>query len=331
MTIEVPLDQIVVGDRCREDYGNIEAFAKNLQRDGLLQAIVVDRNGQENSYRLVAGGRRLAAARLLKWPTIRAELLEQLTDEKRDHLELRENLDRKDLTSLEASRKIIAKAQLQAAEKNRDIISTQNESKKDPRGRPATYGNKAKPEIAKEIGVARESLQRAERHVELADRYPFLRSWRQGDVLQFREHIKKMPPEEQNKLCEFIVQDHLPMHPRPDQALTVAQVMRDKTPEARAAIYKLAKSTDAKDRTLATTRSRELPPMPDGRLMILSEALDRLRKTYAAPFDSEPEAVPLRNLTKQLTEIRNTIKIRYEDLKEKEESHVKEDKIRRRL
>jgi ParB-like chromosome segregation protein Spo0J len=41
-----------------------------MKRAGLLEPIIVDHNG--NGYRLVAGERRLKAARLLKWKTIAA-------------------------------------------------------------------------------------------------------------------------------------------------------------------------------------------------------------------------------------------------------------------
>jgi ParB-like chromosome segregation protein Spo0J len=68
--IEVPLNQIEVGKRRRQNYGDIAALAKGIERVGLLEPIVVDRNGQQNSYRLIAGERRLKAVRMLKWKSI---------------------------------------------------------------------------------------------------------------------------------------------------------------------------------------------------------------------------------------------------------------------
>jgi ParB family chromosome partitioning protein len=79
MVIDVPLDDIEVGERRRTDFGDIGALAKGMQLVGLLEPIIVDRNGCDN-YRLVAGERRLRAARMPKWKTIPASLLEHLTE-----------------------------------------------------------------------------------------------------------------------------------------------------------------------------------------------------------------------------------------------------------
>jgi hypothetical protein len=57
--------EIGVGERHRRDLGNIDDLAASIEDIGLLHAIVVDENG-----RLLAGARRLAACKLLRWTTI---------------------------------------------------------------------------------------------------------------------------------------------------------------------------------------------------------------------------------------------------------------------
>jgi hypothetical protein len=78
--VDVALDNIEVGERRRTDFGDIGALAKGMQLVGLLEPIIVDRNGCDDCYRLVAGERRLRAARMPKWKTIPASLLEHLTE-----------------------------------------------------------------------------------------------------------------------------------------------------------------------------------------------------------------------------------------------------------
>jgi ParB-like chromosome segregation protein Spo0J len=64
-----------VEDRHRSDLGDLESLAESLRELGQLQPIVVT-----SDLRLIAGGRRLAAARLLGWPEIEAKIAHDLTD-----------------------------------------------------------------------------------------------------------------------------------------------------------------------------------------------------------------------------------------------------------
>ena len=56
----MPITEIVEGQRFRKDMGDIDALASSIRDIGLLQPIGVD-----DEHRLVFGGRRLAAFRLL--------------------------------------------------------------------------------------------------------------------------------------------------------------------------------------------------------------------------------------------------------------------------
>jgi ParB family transcriptional regulator, chromosome partitioning protein len=64
-----------VEDRHRSDLGDLEGLAESLRELGQLQPIVVT-----SDLRLIAGGRRLAAARLLGWSEIEAKIAHDLTD-----------------------------------------------------------------------------------------------------------------------------------------------------------------------------------------------------------------------------------------------------------
>jgi hypothetical protein len=92
------IDEILIGDRCRKDMGDIRALADSIDRIGLLQPPVV------NTFnRLIAGHRRIEALRLLNrkqvtvWIAETPDEVQQLLEAERD-----ENTCRKDFTPSEA-------------------------------------------------------------------------------------------------------------------------------------------------------------------------------------------------------------------------------------
>jgi ParB family chromosome partitioning protein len=90
----LPITEIVIGPRVRRDMGDIESLAESIKRHGLLHPVVV-----KNDKTLVAGHRRIEAARQLGWETIPVTMIEvaDLLSAERD-----ENAERKDFTPTEA-------------------------------------------------------------------------------------------------------------------------------------------------------------------------------------------------------------------------------------
>jgi ParB family chromosome partitioning protein len=82
----------------RQHMDNIAELADSLREHGLLQPVVVRRRG--TGYELIAGHRRLEAARLLGWCEIAAVVRDE-TDEQAYILTLVENLQREDLSPKE--------------------------------------------------------------------------------------------------------------------------------------------------------------------------------------------------------------------------------------
>lgn len=91
----IPLKTIVVGDRVRDNLGNIESLAQSMKNFGLMHPLVVQKKGKK--FELIAGGRRLAAAHQLGWKEIACHFFEDLSKEEVKILELEENLKRQDL------------------------------------------------------------------------------------------------------------------------------------------------------------------------------------------------------------------------------------------
>ena len=102
-TTEIPLEKVAPNpQQPRTQFGRegIEELASSIRRHGLLQPIVVSRLG--DGYELVAGHRRVLAARAAGKTTIPAVIREDVSD--RLELALVENLQRADLNAIETAR-----------------------------------------------------------------------------------------------------------------------------------------------------------------------------------------------------------------------------------
>ena len=102
-TTEIPLERIRPNPqqpRTNFDADGIAELAASIKRHGVLQPIVVSRDG--DGYELIAGQRRVLAARVAGRTTIPAVV----RDDVRDRLELAlvENLQRADLNAIETAR-----------------------------------------------------------------------------------------------------------------------------------------------------------------------------------------------------------------------------------
>lgn len=90
----LPIDGIKIEPgRQRKELRNIPVLADSIKRLGLIHPIVVTREGV-----LVAGERRLSAAKLLGFRSIHAQFLEDLDPANRRAIELEENIKRENIT-----------------------------------------------------------------------------------------------------------------------------------------------------------------------------------------------------------------------------------------
>lgn len=96
--MQVPVDQIVVKKRIRKDLGDIDALVDSLRRFGLMNPILVNKK-----FVLIAGGRRLHAAKTLGWQTINAVVIDADDELTRLEYEIEENLQRREFNDEESS------------------------------------------------------------------------------------------------------------------------------------------------------------------------------------------------------------------------------------
>jgi ParB family chromosome partitioning protein len=94
--MQVPIEDIIVKKRIRKDMGNIPALAESMRRLGQISPISITKKNH-----LVAGARRLEAAKLLGWRTINAIIVDLPNDVVKLEYEIEENMHRQDFSAEE--------------------------------------------------------------------------------------------------------------------------------------------------------------------------------------------------------------------------------------
>ena len=102
---DIELDKIVPNRyQPRREFSDdsIKELAETLDKDGLLQPIVVREDGEDH-YEIIAGERRYRAAKSLNWETIPA-IVNNMNDDQDASLALIENLQREDLNPIDEAK-----------------------------------------------------------------------------------------------------------------------------------------------------------------------------------------------------------------------------------
>ncbi|MCA9876803.1 MAG: ParB N-terminal domain-containing protein [Thermomicrobiales bacterium] len=189
MTERVPIASIQIGERRRQDLGDIASLARNIEAHGLIHPIVVS---SENE--LIAGERRLRAHQYLGLDTIEVRRWAVLDPDEQREIELAENLDRKDLTPLERSRNVVQLADV-AAEVDRA------EAEKNPAGlRQGLRGPAPVPgsekRVAERLNIPRQTIADARQHVAAVEQYPELADLPQSAAIAAAKTITALPAPE---------------------------------------------------------------------------------------------------------------------------------------
>src|SRR5215831_15538149 len=158
------LDAITIGARTRRDMGDLDPLAASMDELGLLHPIVIRPDGM-----LIAGERRLAAARRLGWSEIPVNVVDLDAVLRGEYAE---NNCRKDFTLSEA---VAIKRALEplekAAAKERQREGGRLGGKGSGNLPEASKGNAA-DKAAKATGMARRTLEKAEAIVDAAEAEP---------------------------------------------------------------------------------------------------------------------------------------------------------------
>lgn len=85
-------------NRARKEYGDVEELAESIMKVGLIHPPTVSRSSEGRPYKLIGGGRRLAAMRMLECDQFPVLVREELDEHQIRELELVENFARKEMT-----------------------------------------------------------------------------------------------------------------------------------------------------------------------------------------------------------------------------------------
>lgn len=94
--MQIPIDDIVIKKRVREDLGDLSKLMESMRAYGLMNPIVINTRQE-----LIAGQRRLESAKRLGWKTIEAHIVERESAVEQLEMELDENIHRRNLTAME--------------------------------------------------------------------------------------------------------------------------------------------------------------------------------------------------------------------------------------
>jgi ParB family chromosome partitioning protein len=96
--MQIPIEDIKVKKRVRKELGDVAALADSLKHFGQINPVVITKNNV-----LIAGERRLEAAKSLGWRTVNAVVMEFPDALSKLEYEVEENIQRRDFTPQEVA------------------------------------------------------------------------------------------------------------------------------------------------------------------------------------------------------------------------------------
>lgn len=194
--MNLKISEIKIGQRVRDEFGDMESLAESIKEHGLLHPIVVD-----SGHNLIAGCRRLLACERLGRTEIEVKMLSAVSEKELRILELEENIRRKDLTELEKSKNLVELAEIKEQEL-REKLSTESVGKyKREAHRP--INPVSVQNISKELGTPVQTLKDAKQHVKAVEEFPPLEGLPKYQAIETAKELRQAPPEEQEKILDF--------------------------------------------------------------------------------------------------------------------------------
>lgn len=289
---------IIVGERRREQFGDLAGLSESIGKYGLFHPVVVDADNN-----LVAGERRLRACKALNWKDIPIRRLGELTPIELREIEVEENLRRKDLTAAEKSKLMVE--YVEAAEKAAKEEAKREKPKRQLNGHggqktPGRPKGTSKPDSGKAIeertGIPRKTAERAKAHVNAFTKYPFLERphWNQSSALEAFKALEELPAKIRDRAAAMVDQPALP----PDTAIVMLRTLAIMEPSERIALLDDYESGDEKRKSDAVCCAAQKPPMPDPRIVENEDILRRIAK--AEKFGAAKEYATAREALESL-------------------------------
>lgn len=165
--LRIPISTVLVSTRIRKDTGDIDALAADMQKHGLINPITV-MDCQNGRYQLIAGLRRLEAAKKVQMSELRATVLSPMQAEEMLALEFAENEQRLNFTTaerLEYAGKIKAIEQAKARERMALHARDGYEKNQGTAKRPYPEKGEARDKVANKAGFSSTTQMRRAEHI----------------------------------------------------------------------------------------------------------------------------------------------------------------------
>ncbi|MDR0441975.1 MAG: ParB N-terminal domain-containing protein [Treponema sp.] len=94
--MKISIESIIVKNRIRKDMGDIADLAESLKKYGQISPIAINKKNE-----LIAGGRRLEAAKLLGWESIEVTVVDVHGKLEQLEMEMEENIQRREFNPAE--------------------------------------------------------------------------------------------------------------------------------------------------------------------------------------------------------------------------------------
>jgi len=193
---DVPLKEIDIGNRFRDDYGDLDALAESFDIAGMMHDLGIREHSNPDSafkYELIYGGRRYWALALNKQKTANAYLYYDLSDEDLRLMERIENAQRKQTTWQEDAR---LDAEIHKLQQERHGAPT-------PR-QPAKEGDWTQQDTADFVGKSRATVSENIKLAQALEAHPELEQCTKAS--QARSMLKSI---ERNAKAEKIAKSRL--------------------------------------------------------------------------------------------------------------------------
>lgn len=149
----VDINKIIVKDRIRKDFGDIQELADDIQRYGLINPPVVNKE-----YELLAGERRLRACKSLGWKQIEVRMMDTRDAEHELNVEISENENRKEFSKSERvdyMKRLLRIEQAKAKERQGE----RNDLKNIPQI-SAESKSESREVVASQFGISRDTMKK---------------------------------------------------------------------------------------------------------------------------------------------------------------------------
>lgn len=231
----IPIQKVIVKDRIRKDFGNIQELADDIKENGLINPPVVNKN-----YELLAGERRLRACKSLGWEQIPVTMMDTRDVEHEFNIEISENDVRKGFSK---SERVYYMKRLQEieSEKARDRQNL---------GQNSDEGGRTDDKVSHQVGISRDTMRKEMQIVEnkdLLDPSDFA-DWDEGR-LSTNKAYQKMKEKEAEKEREIkALKEEL--RREKEKQPEVKTVVKEVVPEDYREAKSKAKAYDAETRRL---------------------------------------------------------------------------------